>query len=244
MKMKLPVHGLVPISLLQEGGLTLADLKVYTALASFQGHNDEAFPSRHGISKRAGIPENTVSRAITHLIELGWIERIQRGQRLTNIYRVLIDGQDFGSSEIATSELFGSSASATQDVAMAQHPSIEQKQHSKTTKDTSKLDPLFHPTEESFLSQGRFATYKKEAVCIKAIIKAIRNLAPDDAEATTKKILETFLTLTKGNERFWKDLPFLPSSLSPHVEKVWAICQKGSAVPSMDWFDKLERQHA
>lgn len=105
-------------------------------------------------------------------------------------------------------------------------------------------DPLYKPILDSFLSQGNFARYEKEAVCIKAIIKAVRNLTPDDAENTARRILETFKVLTSGNDKFWKDRPFLPSALSPVVEQVWTIAKKGSAVPSMDWFEELERRRA
>jgi hypothetical protein len=104
-------------------------------------------------------------------------------------------------------------------------------------------DPLYKPILDSFLSQGNFANYAKEGTCIKALIKSIRNLTPDDAENTARKILETFRTLTNGNDKFWKDCPFLPSALSPRLEQVWTIAKKGSAAPSMDWFDELEKQH-
>jgi len=101
------------------------------------------------------------------------------------------------------------------------------------------VDPLYHPIQQSFLSQGNFADYAKEGKCIHAIIKKIRSLTPDTAEDTARKILENFRALTQGNERFWKDRPFLPSSLAPCLEQVWTIVQKGSAVPSMEWFDKI-----
>ena len=126
----------------------------------------------------------------------------------------------------------------------------KKEEHEQTTKPRSKSseakapDPLYKPILDSFLSQGNFANYAKEGTCIKAIIKAIRNLTPDDAENTAKKILETFRSLTNGNEKFWKDRPFLPSSLAPVMEQVWTIAQKGSAKPSMDWFDELQRRQA
>ena len=81
-------------------------------------------------------------------------------------------------------------------------------------------------------------------MCIKAIIKKIRNMTPDKPEDTAQKILETFRVLTNGNDKFWKDFPFLPSALSPRLEQVWTIAQKGSAKPSMDWFEELQRRQA
>lgn len=124
------------------------------------------------------------------------------------------------------------------DLEKKEEPAQTPKQGRKPS-EAKATDSLYKPILESFLSQGNFANYAKEGMCIKAIIKAIRNLTPDDPENTAKKILETFRVLTKGNDKFWKDCPFLPSALSPRLEQVWTIAQKGSAKPSMDWFDEI-----
>lgn len=91
MKMKAPVQGFVPVSILLDPEITLADLKVYTALSSFQGSNDDSYPSREAILDRCGLVVETISRSVKHLIELGWIQRDQRGLGRTNIYRVMIE---------------------------------------------------------------------------------------------------------------------------------------------------------
>lgn len=101
------------------------------------------------------------------------------------------------------------------------------------------IDPLYHPIEQSFLSQGRFTNYQKEGALIKDIIKGIRNLDPDDPEGAARRILETFRTLTAGNERFWREQPFTPSGLSPNLARVWAIVQK-SEPRQEDWFENLQ----
>jgi hypothetical protein len=244
MRVKLPKHGAVPVALLLEPDLTLSDLKVYTALASFQGSNDDAFPSRDAIVERCGCALETVSRAVGHLIEMGWIQRVRRPNQ-SSIYRVLVESEE--ASEVTAPsqpESFGSDRPITTEVTAPSLPSIKQKKHSKKTTVVKQVDALYKPILESFLSKGNFADYKKEGTCIHAIIKKIRNLTPDTADETARMLLETFLTLTSGNDKFWKDRPFLPSALSPVLEQVWTIAKKGSAVPSMDWFDELERQRA
>ena len=94
MKTRLPVHGAVPIAILLDEEITLADLKVYTVLASFQGSNDDAYPSREAIIARCGLVAETISRSVKHLMELGWIQRQQRGLGQTNVYRVMVESED------------------------------------------------------------------------------------------------------------------------------------------------------
>jgi uncharacterized phage protein (TIGR02220 family) len=93
-KTRLPVHGAVPIAILLDEEITLADLKVYTVLASFQGSNDDAYPSREAIIARCGLVAETISRSVKHLMELGWIQRQQRGLGQTNVYRVMVESED------------------------------------------------------------------------------------------------------------------------------------------------------
>lgn len=118
-------------------------------------------------------------------------------------------------------------------------PDANPKQTSKNSSSAKAADPLYHPIEQSFLSQGRFTNYKKEGALINVIIKGIRNLDPDDPESAARKILETFRTLTAGNERFWREQPFTPSGLSPNLARVWAIVQK-SEPRQEDWFENLQ----
>jgi uncharacterized phage protein (TIGR02220 family) len=170
MRVKIPRHGVVPILLLQEPDLTFADLRVYTVLAMFQGHNDEAYPSRDEIAKHAGLAPETVSRAVVHLIEMKWLERQQRGQNRTNIYRVLWEEND-NPEVTATSlpevtalshqNLFGSDGAVTPEVTATSHPTVKQKPHSKTPlKSNAEITP------ESILSYlnekagKRFRTWK------------------------------------------------------------------------------------
>lgn len=109
----------------------------------------------------------------------------------------------------------------------------------KKTSAPAVLDPLFHPIQDAFLSVGKFADYRKEAACIKAIIKKVRNLTPDSPESTTQRILETFHKLTRSQDRFYSSTPFLPSGLSPILERVWAVAQKSDSPPSTSWMAEV-----
>lgn len=139
MRVKLPKHGAVPVALLLEPTLTLADLKVYTALSSFQGSNDDAFPSREAIVERCGCALETVSRAVSHLVELGWIQRVRRPNQ-SSIYRVMMETDEI-SEMTATSQpemtapslpkQTGNDRPVTPEMTAPSLPSIKQKDHSK-----------------------------------------------------------------------------------------------------------------
>lgn len=127
-KTKLPKHGVVPVAILLDQEITLADLKVYTALSSFQGSNDDAYPSREKIVERCGLALETVSRAVSHLVERGWVER-KRRPNATSIYRVLFETED--DTEVTATSLPGSDSQVTPEVTATSLPSIKQKDHLK-----------------------------------------------------------------------------------------------------------------
>ncbi len=68
------IYGNLPIELSMKAE-NINDLKVYNALASFQGVNDCCFPLRSQIAERSGIKERAVSTAITSLVKSGWLTR-------------------------------------------------------------------------------------------------------------------------------------------------------------------------
>jgi hypothetical protein len=132
-RIKLPKHGLVPVALLMEPTLTLADLKVYTALASFQGSNDDAYPSREAIVERCGCAVETVSRSVMHLLEMRWIQRDRRPNQ-SSIYRVLLETDEV--SEMTAPSLPGKTGNdrpVTLEMTAPSLPSIKQKEHFKRT---------------------------------------------------------------------------------------------------------------
>lgn len=101
---RIGIWGAVPIALLHDEKVTFRMLKVYAALASFQGSNDSCFPDRDAISQRSGVEKFAVSKAISALEKLGWVTRKRRPQHHTsNFYQVL-----FPVSKVADSTTFES----------------------------------------------------------------------------------------------------------------------------------------
>lgn len=106
MKVAAPIWGAVPVALLSEK-ITLNMLKVYVALASFQGSNEKAWPTREEVAERANLGEDKVSKAITKLVEAGWILRVRRPQEhKSNVYRVLfsVEPDDIVDPKVADSD--------------------------------------------------------------------------------------------------------------------------------------------
>ncbi len=133
MKTRMPKFGAVPIALFQEEGLTLADVRVYAVLAMFQGHNEESYPSRETIAQKANISVESVSRAISHLVEIGWAERDQRGFGQSNIYRVMVETDE---DRNATDGISRNATGDPQEMPPVALPSIVQKDHFKKDEKT------------------------------------------------------------------------------------------------------------
>jgi hypothetical protein len=87
---KLGIFGSCPILLLKDRRLKPNCIRVYIAIQSFEGTNEEAWPSIDSIAERAGISRQAVTKAAGQLIDTGWLWRKRRlGQ--TNLYRCLAD---------------------------------------------------------------------------------------------------------------------------------------------------------
>lgn len=77
--------------MLTDTRISYNDLRVYIALASFQGKNSDCFPSLKAISERSGVHIKNVSKHTARLRRFGWIEVIRRGKKMPNRYRVKSD---------------------------------------------------------------------------------------------------------------------------------------------------------
>ncbi len=95
---KIGTFGMVPLALLREKTLTLAMLRSYTALASFQGSNEKCWPRIPQIAERAAVSEPTVKRAVGQLVTSGWLDRKRAGFGGGNTYTCLVDVDPFGST--------------------------------------------------------------------------------------------------------------------------------------------------
>jgi hypothetical protein len=98
---KIGVYGMTPIALLQDERVKPNMLKVYVALASFQGGGENCWPSVAAIAERAGLKSDAVCDATEELERVGWIRKTRRAnQRQTNLYEVLVDVEsDVGEGE-------------------------------------------------------------------------------------------------------------------------------------------------
>ena len=68
---------------------------------------------------------------------------------------------------------------------------------------------LYHKIQQSFESVfGQFANYGKEGAAIKRIIKLTNGEEP-----AIQKMIECYLSLIHGQNRFWQGQPFTPSAL-------------------------------
>lgn len=69
-------YAFVPLSVIQDHQLTLIQLRVLIALHSFLDNkkpDSKLYPKRATIAARCGYSEQTVSRATTELVKLGWL---------------------------------------------------------------------------------------------------------------------------------------------------------------------------
>lgn len=90
---------------------------------------------------------------------------------------------------------------------------IEESKKRKTKALVPKTDnsetQLYHKIQQSFESVfGQFANYGKEGAAIKRIIKLTNGEEP-----AIQKMIECYLSLIHGQNRFWQGQPFTPSAL-------------------------------
>lgn len=80
---------IIPDWLSEEKELGLNEKLVYAILLRFQGKNDQAWPSRETVAKRAMLSVRSTERSIAKLLTLNWIEKTRYGRGKTNRYRCL-----------------------------------------------------------------------------------------------------------------------------------------------------------
>jgi len=113
--------GAVPIDVLLDDRVSHSALKVYAALASFQGHSDACYPSREQISERCGLSLRVITKATNDLESAGWIEKVTRhSKNAPNLYRV---NSSFDESSIVTPEVTFEGTKVTPVVTIESDPS-------------------------------------------------------------------------------------------------------------------------
>lgn len=159
-KRKIGVYGIVPIALLQDEKVKPNMLKVYAALASFQGGGDNCWPSVAAIADRAGMKSDAVSNATDRLAEVGWVRKTRRAnERKTNVYEVLVDVDDTGSEqenpdtgETPNSEKFRKRANSEK----FRKPSSSEKNIEKNSSHREIVDLYFSLHEQSMGARPQF----------------------------------------------------------------------------------------
>ena len=81
----------VPNEVIRDHSLTLIETRVLIALYSYRDPKSTApvWPGRAALSKRCGYHPDVISRATTGLEKKGWIRKVQRGKKQSNVYEIL-----------------------------------------------------------------------------------------------------------------------------------------------------------
>ena len=108
----------IPLELFRDGNPS--EIRIFCALASFQGRKARCWPSYRSISDRSGVRINHIPQYLRSLEEKGWIKRTRRGKRRTNIYTVWRPSADWAAREGAHPEECGDHPS----VGCSDHPSM------------------------------------------------------------------------------------------------------------------------
>ena len=255
-----PIWGIVPLNLLHEKSLTLHMLRVYIALMSFQGNNEHCWPKREAIAERANLDVGYVSKAITKLVEIGWLQKTSRqNESKSNVYQVLIKAQESDPSvkkyhdpsvkkyhipPIYKTTSENNNIPAT-DSEAGKPASVEDTPLNELSEEDR---DLYHALKESFLSQvtgGKFTNWPKESKGLKRLLRYSTTFAIDNRSDWLQALLEAFLKLVEGHDRFWSNQPFLPSVLAsdgifPRVHKEMEGYSRSAAIAAMaeeeGWF--------
>lgn len=104
--MAISPFAIVPVEACQDPRLTKMQLRMLICLLSFRAKNtDTVWPSRGELSERSGYSPSVCSRVTTQLVELGWLEKHQRGRKRSAVYKVTVPDLDtvFGSKSVTRS---------------------------------------------------------------------------------------------------------------------------------------------
>ena len=249
MKAKVGPWGAVPLALLTDDNVTPNMLKVYIVLSAYQGTNSKCWPSRNEISTRSGLQISAVSKAITQLVQSGWIVRTRRSKtNSTNVYYVLMDvetdTQSDDQPETDTDRCMNDSHSANDrclndsdyrclnDSDIHLYNNNTNRQHQITAGAVSNTSPhlkddLAQAYRGAFTCQTPESAWKsipQELKHLYDIAKRTRRLAAEiqtDPHELARRIMTTFANLKRyGKRDYWRNAPFTPSSLTVRWDSV------------------------
>ena len=246
MKTKMP-FARIPIVVLDDSELAAMDISIYAAIASYSS-TGSAFPGIETIAKRAHTSRMRTIKGIKNLEARGHLT-VQRGRRdrnrkKPNIYFLpgLLDSTSAVHTDFVRTQNndFDSTPDVLEQEEKYNKTSIINGELVEVVKYPSTEDSLYEKIKVSFETiSGPFADYGREGAAIKRIIK----LAGENEE-TIRKMLETFLKLTKSRKKFWSEQPFLPSVLSSGGIWPRIKLEMEKSVPDSSWIDKFEKSEA
>ena len=228
LSVKMGIFGSCPIALLQDKAVTPNAVKVFIALASFEGTNAESFPSREKIAERAGLsaPEK-VSRAIRVLVDAGWVSVIQRGKKQTNIYRCMLKSGMPESVTSRESDMPESGISIVKDHlkdhsfeprgSRPAEPPVpvsedcdEKALHRRLRNHFETMYPVYHSQKATLYWDAKCGS------CTKKIITAARlaaNITGENIESVIGEKIELFAANFKNPDKFYSEQTYTPALL-------------------------------
>jgi len=92
------------------------------------------------------------------------------------------------------------------------HPQTQPDKNSAQGAAVPATRPLYHLFEQAFVGKNEGFDYKREGRAIKALEE--KALSKPEPEAFAKMLLVVFWPLTHGEDKWWRQQPFLPSVLA------------------------------
>lgn len=247
----------MPIIVLQDKSLTPNAIRVYLALASFQGNSKSCFPSLEAIAERSGLKRDAIPAATDCLVKAGWIQKIRHGQGRPNTYRLLQKSEPLKAEveDCTILEVEESIHSSSRDGSACKRTykkNIE-KEHINTTGEvestSTSLAPLAPSKDDtlkclkdsirqSFLAVQPFGNYPRENAQVKRLADTVLRFFPDDPLTGARAMLESYYRLTKGRDKFWSSQPFTPSALVSLWDRVWTERTKTSGAADVSWLER------
>ena len=237
-KAVLGLYGLVPIALIQDPNVKPNMLKVYIALASFQGANDKCWPSVAAIAKRAGVKPYAVPLATDALVEAGWLIKQRRADKnKTNLYQVLVpvittriqENPEKVIRETPENPLYNKNNkennTSREQQKKPQLPAVQ-----NTCKELGKA-VLKQMTDVFPITRDEYPLQAKKA---RQIADRVAEMAPEAPEQAAAIIIKAYRDMVETGDGFWRSQPFTASNL----------CSQGIWSRVVDHVRKLHETYA
>lgn len=112
----------IPLELFRDGNPS--EIRVFCALSSFQGRKSNCQPGYRSISDRSGVRINHIPQYLRSLERKGWIRRVRRGKRRTNVYEIWRPTANWSRGEVHPKEYGDHADSGYLTAEGSDHPSV------------------------------------------------------------------------------------------------------------------------